>query len=478
MSSLYRILPKVDQILEETYIEKLIDENTRSLVVDAIRVSLDELRALIANGIDEEGLKGEIDLMQERIANALERRNQHNLVKVINASGVVLHTNLGRAPLTKEIMENISKVACGYSNLEYDLEAGERGERYSHIEKLIAEITGAESAMLVNNNASAVMLILSTLAEGHEVITSRGELIEIGGAFRIPDVCNHSGARLIEVGTTNKTHLVDYENAITEDTAAILKVHTSNYRILGFTEDVSASEMLDLKKEHDIYIIEDLGSGVLIDLSKYGMEYEPTVQDSIKNGVDVVSFSGDKLLGGPQAGIIVGKKAIIDKLKKNHMTRALRVDKFTISALETVLRYYQDEELAIEKIPVLNMLTAQVEKLEKKANDLYDTLKDIEGFEISIVKTESEVGGGSLPLEKLPSYGVSISSDELNEGKIEEKLRAWNIPIIARVYNESVVLDVRTIFEEEFSEIKKALVNMRWFNEKCNYWNSGTHRPW
>lgn len=461
MSSLYRILPKVDQILEEAYIENLINENTRSLVVDAIRISLDELRALIADGIDEEALKGEIDLMQDRISNVLQARNKHNLVKVINASGVVLHTNLGRAPLTNEIMENISNVACGYSNLEYDLAAGERGERYSHIEKLIADITGAESAMLVNNNASAVMLILSTLAEGHEVITSRGELIEIGGAFRIPDVCTHSGARLIEVGTTNKTHLVDYENAITEDTAAILKVHTSNYRILGFTEDVSASEMLDLKKEHDIYIIEDLGSGVLIDLSKYGMEYEPTVQDSIKNGVDVVSFSGDKLLGGPQAGIIVGKKDIIDKLKKNHMTRALRVDKFTIAALETVLRYYLDEELAIEKVPVLNMLTAQADKLQKKAADLYEVLKDVEGFNISIVETESEVGGGSLPLEKLPSYGIAIASEDLNEGRIEEKLRSWDIPIIARVYNESVVLDVRTIFEEEYSEIRKALASMR-----------------
>lgn len=478
MSSLYRILPKVDQILEEAYIENLINENTRSLVVDAIRISLDELRALIADGIDEEALKGEIDLMQDRISNVLQARNKHNLVKVINASGVVLHTNLGRAPLTNEIMENISNVACGYSNLEYDLAAGERGERYSHIEKLIADITGAESAMLVNNNASAVMLILSTLAEGHEVITSRGELIEIGGAFRIPDVCTHSGARLIEVGTTNKTHLVDYENAITEDTAAILKVHTSNYRILGFTEDVSASEMLDLKKEHDIYIIEDLGSGVLIDLSKYGMEYEPTVQDSIKNGVDVVSFSGDKLLGGPQAGIIVGKKDIIDKLKKNHMTRALRVDKFTIAALETVLRYYLDEELAIEKVPVLNMLTAQADKLQKKAADLYEVLKDVEGFNISIVETESEVGGGSLPLEKLPSYGIAIASEDLNEGRIEEKLRSWDIPIIARVYNESVVLDVRTIFEEEYSEIRKALASMRWFDEKCNNRNSRTHWPW
>lgn len=461
MSSLYRIIPKVDQLLEEDYIGSLIEDNSRSLVVDAIRLALDELRDLVKEGIDEDGLRGQIDLMEERIGTILARAKAHKLIKMINATGVVIHTNLGRAPLTEEIMDEISHVACGYSNLEYDQDKGQRGERYSHIEDLLADLTGAESAMVVNNNAAAVMLILSTLAEGKEVITSRGELIEIGGAFRIPDVCVHSGARLVEVGTTNKTHLRDYEDAITEETAAILKVHTSNYRILGFTDGVRADELLDLKRENDIYIIEDLGSGVLIDLSKYGLEKEPTVQESIANGVDVVSFSGDKLLGGPQAGIIVGKKEIIDRLKKNHLTRALRVDKFTIAALETILRYYLDEEIATRKIPVLSMLTAQREDIRAKAEDLRQVLAPIDKLEMEIVEVDSEVGGGSLPLEKLPSYGLALSYQGLNDSQLERCLRAWETPIISRIIDGRVVLDLRTIFEEEYEVIGEALASLR-----------------
>lgn len=459
MKSLYQELPKIDQLLEEDYIKKLIDENSRSLVLDAMRKALDELRELIKNGSDEDKDKvlAEIRDIKTRIARVLEDTKTHNLVKVVNASGVVLHTNLGRAPMTREIMEDMAQVSNGYSNLEFDLKTGERGERYSHIEDLIAEITGAEASLVVNNNAAAVMLILSTLSKDTEVITSRGELIEIGGAFRIPDVCTQSGARLVEVGTTNKTHLRDYEEAITEETSAILKVHTSNYRILGFTEGVSANDLLELKKENDIYIIEDLGSGVLIDLSKYGMEYEPTVQDSIKNGVDVVSFSGDKLLGGPQAGIIVGKREIIDRLKRNPMTRALRVNKFTIGALETVLRYYLDEEIAIEKIPVLSMLTISKDRLKAKAEDLENHLKGLDGFDIKIVETESEVGGGSLPLEKLPSYGLSISHERCSEVDIERCLRFFETPIIGRIQDERVLLDLRTIFDDEYEIIRKAL---------------------
>lgn len=459
MKSLYQELPKVDQLLEEDYIKKLIDENSRSLVLDAMRKALDELRDLIKYGSDEDKdqVLAEIKDIKTRIARVLEDTKTHNLLKVVNASGVVLHTNLGRAPMTREIMEDMAQVSNGYSNLEFDLKTGERGERYSHIEDLIAEITGAEASLVVNNNAAAVMLILSTLSKDTEVITSRGELIEIGGAFRIPDVCTQSGARLVEVGTTNKTHLRDYEDAITEETSAILKVHTSNYRILGFTDGVSASDLLELKKENDIYIIEDLGSGVLIDLSKYGMEYEPTVQDSIKNGVDAVSFSGDKLLGGPQAGIIVGKREIIDRLKRNPMTRALRVNKFTIGALETVLRYYLDEEIAIEKIPVLSMLTISKDKLKAKAEDLGNHLQGLDGFDIKIVETESEVGGGSLPLEKLPSYGLSISHDRCSEVDIERCLRYYETPIIGRIQDERVLLDIRTIFDDEYEIIRKAL---------------------
>lgn len=462
MQALYQLLPKVDQLLDEEYIYQLIGENSRTLVVEAIRQSLDELRNLIRTSDDVDMVKDEIYKIDLRIKTIIEDKKKHKLVKVINGSGVVLHTNLGRAPMTKDIMDDMAHVSNGYSNLEYDLESGKRGERYSHIEDLISELTGAEASLVVNNNAAAVMLILSTLSKDTEVITSRGELIEIGGAFRIPDVCEQSGAKLVEVGTTNKTHLIDYERAITENTSAILKVHTSNYRILGFTEGVSAKDLLDLKEESNIYIIEDLGSGVLVDLSKYGMEYEPTVQESVRNGVDVVSFSGDKLLGGPQAGIIVGKKEIIDKLKKNPMTRTLRVNKFTIGALETVLRYYLDEEIAIEKIPVLKMLTASKESLREKAHDLYDFLKDIKTLNIDLVETESEVGGGSLPLEKLPSYALALSSEEISDSRLEAYLRCWETPIITRLVDGRVLLDVRTIFEDEFEVIKNALEAGGW----------------
>lgn len=458
MQSLFKRLPKVDELLEDAEIKKLIEENSRKIVLESIREALDSLRSDIKNGLSDEGLTNKIDNINQSIAGLIEAGKEHNLIKVINATGVVIHTNLGRSPMPSEVLREIELVSSGYSNLEYDLEKGERGERYSHLEDIIVKITGAESAMVVNNNAAAVMLILSTLANGKEVITSRGELIEIGGAFRIPDVCLQSGARLVEVGTTNKTHLSDYENAINEETSAILKVHTSNYRILGFTESIDSDELSSLKNAHDIYIIEDLGSGVLIDLSKYGIEYEPTVQDSIKKGVDIVSFSGDKLLGGPQAGIIIGKRDIIEALKKNPLTRALRVDKFTISALEATLRLYLDEEIAIKKIPTLRMLTYTNEELYERASALKNKLKKTgSNLRFDIIEVESEVGGGSLPLEKLPSYAVSIDSEVISTEYIEMRLRKNRVPIIVRIIKDKVILDIRTIDDGEVDIIVEAI---------------------
>lgn len=458
MSSLYRNLPKVDEILERQEIKNLIEENSRTLVLNVIRDILDQARVMIAEGISEEGLKDFINSIESQVSKFLEDGKKHKLIKVINGTGVVLHTNLGRSALNKEIIENIEHVVNGYSNLEYDLGRGERGERYSHLEEIISEVTGAEASMVVNNNAGAVMLILSTLASGKEVVTSRGELIEIGGAFRIPDVCEMSGARLVEVGTTNKTHARDYEKAIGEETAAILKVHTSNYRVLGFTQGVPADELLKLKEENNIFIIEDLGSGVLIDLSKYGISYEPTVQESVKNGVDVISFSGDKLLGGPQAGIIVGSKEIIERLKKNPMTRALRVDKFTISALETVFRYYRDEELAVEKIPTLRMLTITKEEIKEKAEKLKARVKDRNpNLGVEIVDIQSEVGGGSLPLEVLDSFALAITSEKISDSEIETRLRCTDKPIIGRLIDGVYHLDLRTIFEEDFDLIAELM---------------------
>ena len=377
---------------------------------------------------------------------------------VINATGTVLHTNLGRAPISREHMARLAEVACGYSNLEYDLEAGRRGERYSHFEKLLCRITGAEAAMAVNNNASAVMLILSSMAKGGEVVVSRGELVEIGGKFRIPDVMEQSGAKLVEVGTTNKTHYSDYADAVTEETKAFLKVHTSNYRIVGFTESVGIDKLIPLGQEYDLPIIEDLGSGVLIDLSKYGLTYEPTVQDSIRKGADVVCFSGDKLLGGPQAGIIVGKKKYIDKMKRNQLTRALRIDKFTATALELVLQEYLSEENAVKKIPVLRMITRSREDVEKAAARFRRMLvrAGIKA-EISLQPCESQIGGGSLPLERIPSMAVCIRPTEMTVPELETAMRHLEIPVIPRTFNDMIVMDVRTIDEDRMKIVTEEL---------------------
>ena len=460
--NLFSLIPKVDELLEDKNVKELLGEMPRILVVDSIREEIDILRQEIKNNrLNESEIKDKIFSLPKLIKARANRKNSYKLKKVVNGTGVVIHTNIGRSVIGPEVMENIVEIATNYSNLEYDLEKGERGLRYSHLEDIITEITGGESAMVVNNNAAAVMLVLSTMAKNQEVIVSRGELIEIGGSFRIPDVMEQSGANLISVGTTNKTHIWDYENAITEETSALLKVHTSNYRILGFTSQVSGEELSKLSKKYNIPLIEDLGSGVLIDLSKYGLEYEPTVQDSIKNGVDVVTFSGDKLLGGPQAGIIVGKKKYIDAMKKNPLTRAFRIDKFTISALEATFRLYLDEKEAIEKIPTLRMLTMEKTKLENKAKILYNLIiENIEckDMKVEIVDDYSEVGGGSLPLEKLDTKCIKIGFEKISVAEFEKHLRNYKIPIITRVYKDNVYIDLRTVDEDEFDIIVAGII--------------------
>lgn len=455
--NLYKMIPKVDQILEDEVIKNLLEKNSKNLVMESIHEELNNIRMNISNGCDKSLISNKIENLIENIQKNLLNKKIFSLRKVINASGVVIHTNLGRSVLNDEILENVKNISVGYSNLEYDLEKGERGSRYSHLSEIIKKITGAEDCMVVNNNAAAVMLILSTMAKGKNVITSRSELVEIGGSFRIPDVCRESGAELKEIGTTNKTHLSDYENAIDENTAALFKVHQSNFKILGFTESVSSFELNSLKEKYNIPIIEDLGSGVLIDLSKYGLSHEPTVQECIKNGVDIVSFSGDKLLGGVQAGIIVGKKEYIEKMKKNQLTRALRVDKFTLSALEAVFSYYIDEELAISKIPTLNMLTIKIDELYSKAQKFIEYLGSNNEFSYEIIDIDSEVGAGSLPTQKLPSKAVKVISKSFTENELEEKLRNNKIPIIARIHKRNLIFDIRTIFENEFCIIKDAL---------------------
>lgn len=457
-NTLYRSIPKVDVLLEDAGIQSLIDTYSRDTVMEAIRGEMDSLRAFIGKCDNEEIARGQIDLLKCNIGKRVAKMHEPNMKMVVNATGTILHTNLGRAPIGQKHMDRIAALATGYCNLEYNLEAGRRGERYSHFEELLCKITGAEAAMAVNNNAAAVMLILSSLAKGGECVVSRGELIEIGGKFRIPDVMEQSGATLVEVGTTNKTHYSDYEDAITEETKALLKVHTSNYRIVGFTESVTIDELVPLAKEYNIPVVEDLGSGVLIDLSKYGITYEPTVQDSIAKGADVVCFSGDKLLGGPQAGIIIGKKKYIDMMKKNQLTRALRIDKFTAAALEVVLQEYLSEEKAVQNLPVLRMISKTLEEITADAKMLMRTLKRA-GLPatIELQPCESQIGGGSLPLERLASVAVAIRPDNISVAELEERMRFLPVPIIPRVANDMVLMDVRTIDKKTFKLIADQL---------------------
>lgn len=451
---LYRSIPKVDVLLEEEKIQNLIEEYGRDTVMEAIRKEMDALRAFIGTCEDEEAAKEKIVSLADTIKKTVVKMHTPNMRMVINGTGTILHTNLGRAPISQEHLVKLANIVTGYSNLEYNLEAGRRGERYSHFEELLCNLTGAEAAMAVNNNAAAVMLILSSMAKGGEVVVSRGELVEIGGKFRIPDVMEQSGATLVEVGTTNKTHYSDYEDAITEETKALLKVHTSNYRIVGFTDTVTIDELVPLAKKHDLPIIEDLGSGVLINLSKYGLTYEPTVQNSIAKGADVVCFSGDKLLGGPQAGIIIGKKKYIDKMKKNQLTRALRIDKFTATALELVLQEYLSEEKAVENIPVLRMIKESKEDVERRARTLRRMMKNAHlAADIELEECESQIGGGSLPLERIPSMAVAIRPHNISVPKMEEAMRHLVVPIIPRTANDTIYLDVRTIESRWFKQI-------------------------
>lgn len=458
---LYRSIPKVDVLLENQDIVTLIENHHRDVVVDVIREEIDKLRNFIKENDDVNLIETKINNLIENIKISTEKVYSYNIKKVINGTGTILHTNLGRAIISKKHADYLSEVVTSYSNLEYNLEEGKRGERYSHFEKLICKITGAEAAMAVNNNAAAVMLVLSSMAAEKEVIVSRGELVEVGGKFRIPDVMKSSNAHLVEIGTTNKTHLEDYEDAISENTGAFLKVHTSNFKILGFTESVSIEELCKLGREKDIPVIEDIGSGVLIDLSKYGLEYEPTVQDSIKAGVDVVSFSGDKLLGGPQAGIIVGKKKYIDKMKKNPLTRAFRIDKFTATILEMIFHEYLNEEDAIKNIPVLSLITKDLKEIEKNANALFNKIENLKNVaDINIEDTLSQIGGGSLPAERIKSKSVTIMPKNISTQSLEAKLRAGKNPVVGRISEEKLILDMRTVLEDEIDILAQKLIDI------------------
>ncbi|MCR4955463.1 MAG: L-seryl-tRNA(Sec) selenium transferase [Lachnospiraceae bacterium] len=462
-NQLFRLIPKVDVVLEKERIKEVVTVYGKEPVKEAIGYELDKIRKYLSKDPSEDGLKEKLDVLEQNVINLVTEKKKSNLKHVINATGVILHTNLGRAPLPQKALDDLMVKMQGYMNLEYDLKAGKRGERYSHFEKLICEITGAEAAMAVNNNAAAALLMVSAVGNGKEVVVSRGEQIEIGGKFRIPDIIDQSGCKRIEVGTTNKTRLSDYEEVITEDCGALLKVHTSNYKVLGFTESVEREDLVQLGKKHGVPVIEDLGSGVLIDLSRYGLRKEPTVQESIKAGVDVVCFSGDKLFGGPQAGILAGKKEWIELCKKHPLTRAMRIDKCTAAMLETVFSMYEDEAYAVKNIPVLNIMTTPLETLKEKANRFAAMLKEAldERVKVDILLCENPVGGGSLPGEMLPSYAVTLQGENLQVDAFADALREGELPIVVRLWENHILFDVRTMYEKEF-EATVEVIKEKW----------------
>jgi L-seryl-tRNA(Ser) seleniumtransferase len=428
-------------------------------MVNSIREALETLRNSILNPerkIREESLSE--DRIIELVKAVVLKTMALNLTNLVNATGIVVHTNLGRSLLPGEVIENIAAIAGRYSNLEYDLEAGKRGSRYSNIEDILCEISGAQAAMVVNNNAGAVLLCLDTIARGKEVIVSRGELVEIGGSFRIPDVMAKSGSVLKEVGTTNRTHKRDYGNAVNDDTALLLKVHRSNYSVIGFTSEVSLKELVELGNQHSRPVMEDLGSGTFIDFSKYGLIKEPTVQESVAAGADVVTFSGDKLLGGPQAGIIVGQTHHLEQIKKNPLARALRIDKLTLAALEATFRLYRDEAKAVRRIPTLRMLTMDINEIEQKALKLMENLKkiDVSRLRIDLIELSSKAGGGALPLLELPSKCLRIQIEGLSVNTLEINMRKNSPPIIGRIEDDAFIIDPRTLQDDDLPIIESA----------------------
>jgi L-seryl-tRNA(Ser) seleniumtransferase len=453
-----KLIPKVDRVLEWEALRALLSVHPRGLLLKAVRGVLDRLRsAALARRLDEAAFS-EATICAE-VARELAVLGSPSLKRVINGSGVVIHTNLGRSVLPEAAREALNTIAFSYSNLEFDLEAGVRGSRYSHVEALICELTGAEAAIVVNNNAAAVLLCLSALAAGREAVVSRGELVEIGGSFRIPDVMRLSGVELREVGTTNRTHAKDYSGAVTPETALFLKVHCSNFAVVGFTAEVSAAELVALGAAASVPVLADMGSGNLVDLSGLLPCAEPTVQEFVRAGVDVITFSGDKLLGGPQAGLIVGKKRLIDAMKKHPLLRALRMDKLTLATLEATLALYRDERIALSEVPTLKMLTAPYAELAARARRIARKLRRLapEGVSFALSEGFSQAGGGTLPLLNLPTLLIEVDAAGLSPNEIESRLRKAEVPVIGRISKGAFLLDPRTITDQDLNDLAAAI---------------------
>jgi L-seryl-tRNA(Ser) seleniumtransferase len=447
-ANLLRELPSIDQLLKHVRCEALLERYSRDYVTSHCRAALDQLRVDIRQSRERA-----VDVSEEAILDRIEQRisidSRPGHVRVVNATGTILHTNLGRALLSQAALDAMLAVAAQPINLEFDLAAGKRGKREETLEALLIDLTGAEAATVVNNNAAAVLLGLNTLAEGKEVIVSRGELIEIGGAFRIPEIMAKSGAILREVGATNRTHPADYENAINDKTALLLKVHTSNYKVVGFTAEVTLEQLVAIGKKHQLPVMEDLGSGALIDLSKYGLPKEPIVAERIQAGAELVSFSGDKILGGPQAGLLVGKKNWIGRINKNHLQRALRCGKLTLAALEATLRQYRQSPNIAQEIPTLRAFTRPMDEIRALGEALVPRLEAALGasFRVQLKESTAQIGSGALPTEELPTAVVSVEHAKLSANAIAQKFRAANPPIIGRIKEDRFLLDLRTIFD-------------------------------
>lgn len=455
------VLPSVDYVMRLPETEQLIDRYSRQLTTEAVREALNELREAIKTGQNDSNVvtnKAELTVVVvQRAEQKLTALFAPSLRKVINATGVILHTNLGRAPLPEVARQNLARVTDGYANLEIDLPEGVRGERLSHVDELLCRLTGAEMSAVVNNNAAAVLLSLNTLALGKEVIVSRGQLIEIGGSFRLPEVMQRSGAIMVEVGTTNKTRASDYEAAITENTGAILVAHTSNYRVLGFTEEAELEEVAEIAHRHGLPLIHDLGGGILLDFRRFGLPHEPIVQESLSAGADVVTFSGDKVLGGPQSGIIVGKAKYLRRIRKNPLMRALRCDKMVFAALEPTLKLFLNEERLLQEHPTFRMLTEPVEAVQRRAEAFLALIADLEVVAAEVVESFGQAGSGTLPLEKIPSRAVRLRHKQLPAAELATRLRAAEPPVIPYVREEAVYLDFRTVREDEVEELVRVV---------------------
>jgi len=455
MANILRNLPSVSQLLESPKLKQMVETINHGVVADGVRTFLDDLRAQVADAASDVPIPTPTE-MADRIADWLSNEERPYLRRVINGTGIILHTGLGRAPLAEEALSSVNAISQGYASVEISLATGDRGQRVKAVERLICELTGAEAALVVNNNAAATMLTLSAMAAGKEVIVSRGQLIEIGGSYRLPDVMECSGCKLREVGTTNKTHLVDYENAIDpEVTGALLKVHPSNFEVVGFTKTISTKELSTLGAKHDLPLIDDIGSGALVDYAQFGLQNEPVAAQSIRDGADVILFSGDKLIGGPQCGIVAGKKEYIARILKDPLMRAMRVGKMTLAALHATLSLYRDEEKAKQSVPLLRMLSMPNENLKLRAEKLASLIGPTAHVEsCEAIEEEAMLGGGSLPAQKIPTWCVSISPNG-SVDSLTAKLRNASPAILGRVQKDRLLLDMRTVSPGEDLEVVK-----------------------